>query len=247
MTVSHRIRLAAVIGAVAVWCLTADRTAGGDPMLALELAGGVLVGAWATVALRSIRLGHLLAGELTVRSRPAIVQGIRCNVISGGGHQAFVLGAVRPRIWIGDGLLAALDPGELRAVLLHEDHHRRTFAPLRTAALEAWLTLFGWSPHVHSLVTERLVDLEELADVDALEQGVSPATLASALLKGEPSRARAAAGLSRAADRRIVTLLELAAGRPGTGSRKLPYEWLPFAVVAAVALGCHLPSIPSLG
>ena len=245
--VSTRIRLAAVTGTVAAWCLTVDRLAGGDPMLAVELAGGVLVAAWAGVAARNIRLGHLLAGELAIRSRPAIVQGIRCNVISGGGRQAFVLGAVRPRIWIGDGLLAALDPGELRAVLLHEDHHRRTLAPLRTAALEAWLTLFGWSRHVRSLVTDRLVDLEELADADALEQGVSPATLASALLKGEPSRARAAAGFSRAADRRIVTLLELAAGRPSAGSRELPYEWLPFAIVAAVALGCHLLRIPSLG
>lgn len=247
MTVSHPIRLAALIGAVAAWCLTVDRTAGGDPMLAVELAGGVLVGAWATVAVRSIRLGHRLAGELAVRSRPAIVEGIRCNVISGGGRQAFVLGAARPRIWVGDGLLAALDPGELRAVLLHEDHHRRTFAPLRSAALEAWLTLFGWSRHVRRLVTARLVDLEELADVDALAQGVSPATLASALLKGEPSRARAGAGLSRAADRRIVTLLELAAGRPNGRPRELPYEWLPFAIVAAVALGCHLLRIPSLG
>jgi hypothetical protein len=195
---------------------------------------------------RNIRLGRLMAAELDMRSRTVTIDGIRCDVIPGGGRRAFVLGAVRPRIFVGEELLATLDADEMKAVLLHENHHRRTLAPLRTAALEAWLSLLGGSRRIRSAVLERLIDLEELADADAMRRGAAPATIASALLKSDPGSAAAGAGFSREADRRVVTLLELAAGRQASGSRRLPYEWLPIAVLGAVAVSCHLAFIPPL-
>ncbi len=237
----------AVFGAVAGSCLLLDRLAGGDPMLAVEIVGGAVVAAWFSALVRSIRLSRLLAAELGRRSRKEIIKGIRCEVVRGGGRRAFVLGAIRPRIFVGEGLLAMLDAEELMAVLLHEDHHRRTLAPLRTAALEAWLSILGRSRLIRSVVLERFVDLEELADADAIRRGAAPAAIASALLKSDPGWAAAGAGFSREADRRVLALLELAGGRQSSGSRRLPYEWLPIAALAGIAVSCHLSGIPPLG
>lgn len=244
-------------GVVALACLVAGQLTGADPLLLIEFSGGALVATWAGLSLRNAWLGHRLAQGLARISRSRLTHGISCEVMSGGGRHAFVLGAVRPRIYVGDEFLAALHADELRAVLLHEDHHRRTFAPLRTAALEAWLTLLGRSGRIRALVLDRLGELEELADAHALQRGVRPATLASALLKGDTSRgdmgrltavaAFSGAAFSGAADRRVAALLDAAAGRPGTSLRRYPYEWLPPAILTLVALGCHAPGIPLLG
>lgn len=234
-----------VAGSAALWCMVAGRLAGGDPLLIVELLGGGLIAAWTAVGAWNVWLGHRLARRLTPRLRPAALFGIRVELILGGGGHAFVLGAIRPRIFVGEELLTVLDPGELRAVLLHEDHHRRTLAPLRSAALDAWLTLLGRWERTRVMVDDRLTDLEVLADAEAIRRGAAPATLASALVKCDRSLGPAASeftafsAFSRSADRRIESLLGAAAERPVAAVPRLPYEWLPPAVLALLVLGCH--------
>lgn len=61
---------------------------------------------------------------------------------------AFCFGLLRPRICISTGLLATLTDKELQAVLLHENHHRRHYDPLRTLVVDAVAALLFFLPIV---------------------------------------------------------------------------------------------------
>lgn len=235
--------IAVLGGAVAVYCLTATPWLGGDPTLAIELLGVVLLAGWILLGARALARGYSLARQLDEWSDTATVAGVECRIIRDGGRHAFVLGAVRPRIYLGDALLDTLDPDELRAVLLHEDHHRRTLAPLRSVALEGWLMMLGrWRPARMALL-DRLTDLENAADAYAIRRGISPAALARALVKSEAGPTYSGAAFGGASDRRLRTLLARADGIARTDSPRLPYEWLPVAFIVVVAIACHLDGV----
>jgi hypothetical protein len=235
--------IAVLGGGVLVYCVVASQASGGDPVVALEAVSAVALAAWAVVGGHNVWQARRMAGELNARCQMRSLAGVECRIVQGGGRYAFVLGAFRPTIYVGDLLVATLESDELEAVLLHEDHHRRTRAPLRTAALEAWLALAGrWAP-IRAILVDRLTDLEEQADAAALRRGVSVASLASALVKTDPSLRPAAAAFASAADRRLQSLLLMAAGQTETCASRLPYEWLPVAAVAVVAVACHLAGL----
>lgn len=218
-------------------CLMLGALVGGDPTLAIELAGGVLVGLWIAVLGRDIVASHRLASTLSVDAQDMALFGVPCRVTPALGTDALVVGSIRPRVFVGAPLLAALSGDELEAVMYHEDHHRRTRAPLRAAALGAWLRLLGRSESVRCVVFDRLTELETLADTDAIRRGSSPRSLARALVKGDA--AVQPVSFSYAADRRVERLLDRAAGVPVDAGGRLPYEWLPVALVALATLGCH--------
>ncbi|CAN5841892.1 hypothetical protein BH24CHL6_BH24CHL6_08070 [soil metagenome] len=227
---------AAFLGAA--WCLLLGGLLDGDPMLVIEFAGGVLAGAWAILVIRDVAAARRLGAALAVDSEQASLFGVRCRVTPALGVHALVLGAIRPQIFIGTRLLAGFAQDELKAVVYHEDHHRRTRAPLRASALAAWLRLLGRSERVRTIVDERLMDLETMADADAIRRGSSASSLARALLKGDLSPQPVA--FSYATDRRVEHLLERAAGSTGVDTRRLPYEWLPVALLTVASLACHV-------
>jgi hypothetical protein len=246
----HRMRAGAIVAAlgaaVSAVCLIAPPTAGGDPMLAAEVFGGAVVSIWTVVGLPQMFRGRRLARALDGRSAPDAPAGVECRIVRGGGRRAFVLGAIRPRIYIGDELMDALDADELRAVLLHEDHHRRTLAPLRATALEAWLTLVGRAALARTALLDRLTDLEVEADAAALRRGADPSALASALVKADPSFAFGSS-FAAASAQRLRTLVALADGAEPVDDARLPYEWLPLAAIAIIALTCHMSSLSPFG
>lgn len=227
----------AAIAALA-WCVLIGGLVGGDPMLVLEIVGGWLLVAWAGLLLRELVGAHRLARAWSVDAREVSLFGVRCHVTTALGSDALVVGSVRPRIFVGAALLAALSDDELRAIVHHEDHHRRTRAPIRAAALAAWLRLLGRSNTARNAILNRLADLETLADADAIRRGSSARSLARALLKADPTPRPAS--FSFAADRRVAQLLDRAAGIPADATVRLPYEWLPLALVAIATLGCHV-------
>lgn len=227
---------------VAAWCVASAPPAGADPVLAIEIAGGAVVSIWTLVGARSLWRSRGLSRALEERCADDSLAGVQCRIVLGGGRQAFVLGAVRPRIYIGDQLLESLDDEELRAVLLHEEHHRRTRGPLRAAALGAWLALLGQVAPIRAALIERLTDLEEEADADALHRGASASALAGALLKADP-RIAPGASFAGQADQRLRTLLALAGGARETEPPALPYEWLPVAALAVIVIACHLTGL----
>lgn len=229
-------------------CFAGASLSGGDPTIVVELVLGVVVAAWVTIGARNVLRGRSLARALDAHSVEVALGGVRFLVVRGGGRRAFVLGAFRPRIYVGDRLPEEFDADEIRAVLLHEDHHRRTLAPLRAAALESWLVLFGWIRGVRSAVVERLTDLETQADAHALTRGASAAALASALLKADPIPTLGASSFATSSDRRLRHLLALADGTSATRATSerwtAPYEWLPPVMCAVLLVVCHVTGPP---
>lgn len=228
--------LAVALGSVG-WCVALGVLVGGDPMLGLEVAGAVVAALWAGLVARDLNRSRRLAAALSAESREARLFGVPCRITPALGADAIVVGSLRPRIFLGQPLLAALAADELQAVVYHEDHHRRNRAPIRAAALEAWLHLLGRSPRVRELIHERLADLESLADADAIRRGSTPRSLARALLKGDVSPEPVS--FAYAADRRIVQLVDRAAGIDVQPTGRLPYEWLPVVLLTVLTIGCH--------
>ena len=233
------VTLLPVLG-VAVWAMCAFvlPDASGAPVRALEVGGGLLLGVWAFVA-TGILLSDARAGRaLDRRAISSDLGGVQVRVLPAGGSHAFVLGALRPRIYVGDALLTHLDGDEVRAVIRHEDHHRRTRAPLRAAALQAWGVILGPVGPARNAVADRLAALEIEADRAALAAGSSASTLARALLKAD----RLGVGgtsFASVADQRITWLV----GRDRSGADAwrpaLPYEWLPAAAFLLFVVACH--------
>lgn len=215
------------------WCLAIGTVVGGGPMIALEAGGVALAFAWVIFVVRELIPSYRLGVALAADARDADIFGVRVRVTRSLGVDAVVVGALRPRIYVGSGLLEMFSEEEQRAVLLHEEHHQRTRAPLRAAALGAWLRLLGRSPAIRARVLDRLADLETLADADAIRRGSSPRSLARALLKGDMSLQPAS--FAYAAERRVEQLLERVEGNAWEPTVRLPYEWLP-AIVLGIAL-----------
>lgn len=230
--------LVAAGAAVLGLCIGLGALVGGDPLLAVELVATGLLGLWAVMLAREIGRSRRLAWALAHGSRQTSMFGVPCRLTPGLDRDAVVVGAIRPVIYVGTPLLAALSDEELRAVVLHEDHHRRTLAPIRAAALDVWLRILGRSSHLRAALSNRRSDLETLADADAIERGSSARSLARALVKGDA--ARRAASFGHDAERRVRQLLARANGLPIAPVGRVPYEWLPVILVPAASVGCHV-------
>lgn len=229
--------LAAVAMGPLGWCVVLGGLVGGDPMLAVEISGVALAILWGGLVAGELIASVRLASALSVDAEDIRLYGVACSVTPALGTDAMVVGFVRPRIFVGARLLSALNDDELEAVVYHEDHHRRTRAPLRAAALDAWMRLLGRYEGIRGIVLDRLADLESLADTDAIRRGATPGSLARALMKGELSIQPVA--FSYAAERRVEHLLDRAAGTSVAATGRVPYEWLPIALLAVATLGCH--------
>ena len=226
------------VGAIA-WCVLVGGVADGDPMLIVEAVVGSVILLWMLHVIREILSMRRLEDALATDALAVVIGGIACRMTPALGADAVVIGAIRPRIYVGVDLLNRLTDDEIEAVLYHEEHHRVTRAPLRAAAITSWMRLFGRAGKVREMLLDRLADLETMADAEALRRGSTAGSLARALLKGgEPVGLTAA--FSYAAHRRVEQLLDHVEGDPPAGSRRLPYEWLPVAMFAVTAVGCHI-------
>jgi hypothetical protein len=219
------------------WCLVLGGLLGDHHVIAVELSALSLGGLWAGLTIRELATWQRMAVALGADAEDVVLFGVPCRLTSGIGTDALVLGPIRPRIFVGRSLVHALSEDELRAVVYHEDHHRRTWAPARAAALAAWLHLLGRSSRIRTVVLHRLSHLEVLADVDAIRRGTTPGSLARALLKGDPGPQPIS--FSFAADERVERLLDRAAGTAVDAPDRLPFEWLPAALLAIGTLACH--------
>ena len=231
-TVAWATMLTLVVVAV---CSGVDNLVGGDAMAPLEVGAALIFGMWTATVARAIIGSARLGGELLKRTYSLTLHGVPCRVIR-GGRSAFVLGTLRPQIYVGEVLLVQLSEDELRGVIAHEDHHRRTGAPLRSAALQAWLRLLSWSTVASAVVGSRLIDLERAADTHAMRSGVPRRALAAALLRVDTVGSPIGSNFSSHADQRVAALLFSPADKPST----VALEWLPWAVAAAAAVLCHV-------
>jgi hypothetical protein len=218
-------------------CLAVGLIFAGDPLMPVEMAGAAVLAAWLLEILGAGYRGHRLERSIGAVSRQAVVAGVPCRVMRDSGCSAFVLGTLRPRIYLGARLLTTLDTDEVRAVVLHEEHHRRTRAPLRIAALGAWRRLASSSERVRDALDARVAQLECDADRFALRHGVSRGAIAGALLKTEPSAM--GLGFAAQAQARVDHLLHPDIDRRRGHAHAMPFEWAPVVVALAITVFCH--------
>lgn len=234
-------RVAIIPLALTAGCALIASVTGSDPMLAVELAALSLIAAWTLDIGRAGRQALTEAARLWAESQPVDVAGTEVRLLDVTSPAAFVSGLLRPQIYVSPPLIEILDRPELRGVLLHEQHHRQTLAPLRTLALESWQRALGWLPPARRMLTGRLAALEIEADAAAIARGVAPATLASALVKcGAGLPASASPAFSAAAEIRIAELVARGRGQRVDRRLSVPVEWAAPASALIAIWVCHL-------
>jgi beta-lactamase regulating signal transducer with metallopeptidase domain len=193
--------------------------------VAVPLVGGVAQG-----VLRHRRVADVLA----TAAHPATIEDQEVGLVP-GIEAAVVAGLYRPRIYCSGELMERLDAEELRAVILHEQHHQLHRAPLRLVVLGALAPFVAWSGPGRQWLDVRRAGIEIAADGYALGLGVPRAVLAMALVKllaAEPTMSRA--GFASAADLRLRALLDDTA-TPDARSR----HWTSWALaVVAFVTAC---------
>lgn len=96
---------------------------------------------------------------------------------------AFTHGLFRPRIYVSKGLLNGLEREELKAVFLHELHHKRRFDPLRFFLLSVLKDSFFYLPVIKHWVGNIRAKKEHEADDAASSSNTGRLNLAGALVK----------------------------------------------------------------
>jgi len=219
--------VAALVGTLAVclagWALASPCSGAGRcaavaaPMLAvtavLTLVGGSLA-AWAARTVWLLLAAHRDIWRLPVGPAPVHLLGSANRAGIGsvrylptGTPIAFCAGALRPAVFVSAGLVGALAPDELEAVLLHEGEHRRRHDPFRRAARRAAAEVCFCIPLVRWWAERQLDRSEAHADAAVLRDlGAGP--LARALCRVDTVLStHAAAAFGGAAEIRVAQLL----------------------------------------
>ena len=233
-------RVAIVPAALTAGCAMIASITGSDPMLAVELVALTLFAVWLVHVGRGARRAVTEAARLSAESQGVDIAGAKVRLLDTTTPAAFVSGLLRPQIYLNPALIKILDHHELRAVLLHEQHHRRTLAPLRGLALESWQLALGWLPPARHALAARLAALEIEADAAAVARGVAPATLASALVKCGGSLPRSASAFSATSEIRIGELVAWGRGERVDRHLSIPVEWAAPASALMALWVCHL-------
>ena len=130
------------------------------------------------------------------RESSFLAGGVQTDVRLLADRVAFTSGLFRPRVYVGAGLVAALQPREIEAVLLHEHHHRVHYDPLRSWLVELALALPFFRAG-RSLTAHYRACLEAAADRAAVDRQGDDRPLLIALTKADALQSLAGAcGLS---------------------------------------------------
>jgi len=180
-------------------------------------------------------------------------QGARTVVISHDSPVAYCLpGGARSVTVLSDGLMEALEPAELRAVLIHENAHLSQRHHLLLWAFAAWRQALPWLPTTR-LAQESVNSLIEMLADDVALKTESKATLIKAIAIVASGSLSAGPGDDfRPAGQASLALdgVEAAAGITGADSARTtasrvsrllsPQPQLPAAIRGTVLAGCVL-------
>lgn len=215
--------------------ICSDHHVAGIPATTLVALGGVLV---ARVVLAIGRAAWGTLGVLRVEralrriSRPASGAGGDVRVLPLSEPQAFVLGALRPTLFVTSGLLAPPHREHLAPVLRHERAHLERRDPLRR--LVSSIALGFHLPGVAEWLARRLACAQEMAaDADAARDLGSPERVARALVglvRAQRASPRLALGFGASdVEARVAELLDRRARRDQP-------RWAVLIALAALAL-----------
>jgi len=169
-----------VLSGPADFCLRPHDSAAPSLILLLSvaiLAGRVLTCGIQTIGavLRAARLGRALPGVA-----PKAFMG--CLVLPIEEPQAYVLGILKPRVYVSRGLLERTSEDNLAPVLAHERAHAARRDPLRRLIASAGLVLH--LPGIAHLLDRLLTRTQEMAaDADAARTVGDPVRVAEALVR----------------------------------------------------------------
>ena len=178
--------LAAALGlALPAWIAHEPRGSGetaGPLLIALAIAGAALVLARAGAALLDLWRTSRLARRWSAAGRPLAGLPLPATRFAHQFPVAAVVGLVRGRLFLADGLLRALSPEELDGVVAHEAAHRAARDNLKRLLLRASPDLLALSgPGVR--LRQAFEEATEAAADERACACVSPLALARALLK----------------------------------------------------------------
>lgn len=160
-------------------CLLHGST-GLPPLVAgLAVLLAVRVGRQGWAAVSALRHSRSIARTL---ESVASTGGVGSRIVPVDEPQAFVVGLIRPRMYLSQGLLRTADPRDLESVMEHERSHIQRRDPLRR--LVASLGLAFHLPGIASAIERRLAATQEsAADADAARVLGDPPRVAEALVK----------------------------------------------------------------
>jgi TonB family protein len=155
----------------------------------LWIAGfSVKAGMLARDCIRSARDRGMAIGRLPDRQRARLDRALagaciprRAIRISAHASLPYVAGLLEPRILVPMGLLRETEAGELRALLLHEEAHRRRRDPLRAAAMRFCAALLFFYPPAAWVVRRLRESAELVCDEQAVRSGLERDAYARAL------------------------------------------------------------------
>lgn len=145
--------------------------------------GAVVLGAGMVYAL--VKAGFsMLKSYRAVRRLPLADQGLSVLLIRDDTVRvAFTYGLIRTRIYVSTGFLGALSREEVRSVLLHEIHHRRSRDPLKAFLATLLKDVFFYIPVGGFLESRRLGIREMEADDAVVRKTGKPLEFAETLIK----------------------------------------------------------------
>jgi Zn-dependent protease with chaperone function len=198
-------------------------------MLAIWLAGVFWLQVRTSTQISRLPMAGAVPAALVVAINRTGVHRVTC--LAGDAPMAFCAGALRPRVFVSEGLIRRLTTEELDAVLLHEREHARTFEPMVRAAYASASDVFFYIPLVRWWSHRRLEDSELRADRVALEH-LGPRPLASALwtLGTSATAIKGVAAFGGVAELRVAQVL----GDP------LPHRAPGLALLATSGFGAYL-------
>jgi TonB family protein len=201
-------------------------------------------------ARRLARIAVPVEGECKTRLESAIrLAGVARDdvIVSDSNVIPAVVGAMRPRLVLPLRLLDALDVEELKAVLLHEEMHRRNADPAIAVAQRLASSLLFFFPLLAPLQRRLRESAELRCDEDALTAGADPQAYVRALARTiqlglDPSPAPAALGDGNPSlvARRLARLRE-----PWRTKIMTKHRVAIAAATAILAVGIFLPVAPA--
>ena len=144
--------------------------------------GFIVLSAWFAYAVFKAFFTLLKAGR-QIKKLPLSCHGDITVIKDDKLKTAFTHGLFQPKIYISAGLINSLDNSELKAVYLHELHHKNRKDPLRFFVLSIIRDTFFYIPLKG--FAERIIHtrIEAEADDAAVKEMKEPISLAGALLK----------------------------------------------------------------
>lgn len=204
------------------------------PLIAPVVAG--VAARAAASAARQVSTHRSLLRRLT--GSGAVVHGHRVVVVPGSDPCAFCAGLLRPAVYVSEGTLA-LDPAALRAILAHEEHHRRRRDPLRLVLARTVADAFRPLPPFAGVAERQAAVADLLADEAAVAAAGDVRPLAVALARFDESGAGVA-------PERVDRLVRTAPA--ATVSAALPLAAaVALAVVTALLVHGHHPGLEHFG